>query len=91
MPRSNNRGRPQQQPEGRNQYSDWGVMEMARERPFAAAAAAAGAAAAGPVPVVEARADHRSAIEILATRLVNGAKDRPARQASSPAVMTQRA
>jgi hypothetical protein len=27
--------------------SDWGVMEMARERPIAAAAAAAGAAAAG--------------------------------------------
>ena len=34
-------------PVGRNQYSDWGVMDMARERPFAAAAAAAGAAAAG--------------------------------------------
>ena len=32
---------------GRNQYSDWGVMDMARERPIAAAAAAAGAAAAG--------------------------------------------
>ena len=47
MPRSNNRGRRNNNPEGRNQYSDWGVMEMARERPFAAAAAAAGAAAAG--------------------------------------------
>lgn len=34
-------------PSGRNQYSSWGVMEMARERPVAAAAAAAGAAAAG--------------------------------------------
>ena len=31
----------------RNQYSDWGVMEMVRERPLAATAAAAGAAAAG--------------------------------------------
>ena len=47
MPRSNNRGRRNNNPSGRNQYSDWGVMEMARERPFAAAAAAAGAAAAG--------------------------------------------
>ena len=46
MPRSNNRGR-NNNPSGRNQYSDWGVMEMARERPIAAAAAAAGAAAAG--------------------------------------------
>jgi hypothetical protein len=48
MPRgSNQRGR-NNNPSGRNQYSgDWGVMEMARERPFAAAAAAAGAAAAG--------------------------------------------
>ena len=36
-------------------------MDMARERPFAAAAAAAGAAAAGAVPVVEARADQRPA------------------------------
>src|SRR5438046_9190500 len=42
----NNRGR-NNNPSGRNQYSDWGVMDMARERPFAAAAAAAGAAAAG--------------------------------------------
>lgn len=47
MPRSNNRGGRNNNPAGRNQYSDWGVMEMARERPFAAAAAAAGAAAAG--------------------------------------------
>lgn len=39
MPRSYNRSR-------RNR-SDWGVMEVARERPIAAAAAAAGAAAAG--------------------------------------------
>ena len=47
MPRNRNRGGRNNNPEGRNQYSDWGVMEMARERPFAAAAAAAGAAAAG--------------------------------------------
>lgn len=47
MPRSNSRGSRNNNPKGRNQYSDWGVMEMARERPFAAAAAAAGAAAAG--------------------------------------------
>jgi hypothetical protein len=47
MPRSNSRGRRNNNPSGRNQYSDWGVMEMARERPLAAAAAAAGAAAAG--------------------------------------------
>ena len=46
MPRSNQGGR-NNNPSGRNQYSDWGVMELARERPFAAAAAAAGAAAAG--------------------------------------------
>src|SRR5437868_2907347 len=46
MPRNNQRGR-NNNPEGRNQYSDWGVMDLARERPFAAAAAAAGAAAAG--------------------------------------------
>lgn len=39
MPKSNSRSR--------NDRSDWGVMEMARERPIAAAAAAAGAAAAG--------------------------------------------
>src|SRR3954452_5041225 len=47
MPRSSNRGGRNNNPSGRNQYSDWGVMDMARERPFAAAAAAAGAAAAG--------------------------------------------
>ena len=47
MPRSNSRGGRNNNPAGRNQYSDWGVMEMARERPIAAAAAAAGAAAAG--------------------------------------------
>ena len=46
MPRSNNRGR-NNNPRGRNQYSDWGVLEMVRERPLAATAAAAGAAAAG--------------------------------------------
>jgi len=39
MPRQSNRGR--------NSRNDRGVMEMARERPIAAAAAAAGAAAAG--------------------------------------------
>ncbi len=47
MPRGGNRGGRNNNPTGRNQYSDWGVMEMARERPLAAAAAAAGAAAAG--------------------------------------------
>jgi hypothetical protein len=47
MPRSSNRGGRNNNPTGRNQYSDWGVMELARERPLAAAAAAAGAAAAG--------------------------------------------
>jgi len=47
MPKSNSRGGRNNNPSGRNQYSDWGVMEMARERPIAAAAAAAGAAAAG--------------------------------------------
>jgi hypothetical protein len=47
MPRNSNRGGRNNNPTGRNQYSDWGVMEMARERPIAAAAAAAGAAAAG--------------------------------------------
>ena len=46
MPR-NNRGSRNNNPEGRNQYSSWGVMEMARERPMAAAAVAAGTAAAG--------------------------------------------
>ena len=47
MPRSNNRGGRNNNSRGRNQYSDWGVMEMVRERPLAATAAAAGAAAAG--------------------------------------------
>ena len=47
MPRSNSRGGRNNNPSGRNQYSDWGVMEMVRDRPVAAAAAAAGAAAAG--------------------------------------------
>ena len=47
MPRSNSRGGRNNNPSGRNQYSDWGVMEMARERPIAAAATAVGAAAAG--------------------------------------------
>jgi hypothetical protein len=45
MARRNSGGR-NNNPSGRNQYS-WGVMDMARERPMAAAAAAAGAAAAG--------------------------------------------
>ena len=40
MPKTNNRGR-----NGRS--DDWGVTELVRERPIAAAAAAAGAAAAG--------------------------------------------
>jgi hypothetical protein len=47
MPRSNSRGGRNNNPSGRNQYSDWGMMDMVRERPVAAAAAAAGAAAAG--------------------------------------------
>nr|NUR37032.1 hypothetical protein [Sphingomonas sp.] len=47
MPRSNSRGGRNNNPTGRNQYSDWGVTELVRERPIAAAAAAAGAAAAG--------------------------------------------
>ena len=47
MPRSNNRGGRNNNPTGRNQYSDWGLMEMARERPITAAAVAAGTAAAG--------------------------------------------
>jgi hypothetical protein len=37
MPRNNNRGGRNNNPTGRNQYSS-GVMDMARERPFAAAA-----------------------------------------------------
>jgi hypothetical protein len=47
MPKRSNRGGRNNNPTGRNQYSDWGVVEMARERPFAAAAAAVGAATAG--------------------------------------------
>lgn len=47
MARSNGRSGRNNNPSGRNQYSDWGVMDMVRERPVAAAAAAAGAAAAG--------------------------------------------
>lgn len=51
MPKNNNRGGSNRgrnnNPSGRNQYSDWGVMDVARERPIAAAAVAAGAAAAG--------------------------------------------
>jgi len=47
MARNNNRGGKNNNPSGRNQYSDWGVMELARERPIAAAATAVGAAAAG--------------------------------------------
>jgi hypothetical protein len=51
MPRNNSRGRSNggrnNNPSGRNQYSDWGVTDMVRERPLAAAAAAAGAAATG--------------------------------------------
>ena len=46
MPR-NNRGSRNNNPSGRNQYSGFGVMEMARERPVTAAAVAAGTAAAG--------------------------------------------
>ncbi len=47
MAKSNSRGGRNNNPSGRNQYSDWGVIEMARERPFTAAATAVGAAAAG--------------------------------------------
>jgi hypothetical protein len=47
MPRSGNRGGRNNNPTGRNQYSNGGVMDMVRERPIAAAATAAGAAAAG--------------------------------------------
>src|SRR5947199_10113132 len=44
MPRSSNRSRSIR---GGSRSNDWGVTEMVRERPIAAAAAAAGAAAAG--------------------------------------------
>jgi len=47
MPRNSNRGGRNNNSRGRNQYSDWGVIELVRERPLAATAAAAGAAAAG--------------------------------------------
>jgi hypothetical protein len=47
MPKSSSRGGRNESSRNRKQQSDWGVMEMARERPIAAAAAAAGAAAAG--------------------------------------------
>ena len=47
MPTTNSRGGRNNNPSGRNQYSDWGMMSMVRDRPVAAAAAAAGAAAAG--------------------------------------------
>jgi hypothetical protein len=47
MPRSSNgRGRSNNRT-GRNQQSDWGVIELARDNPLAATAVAAGAAAAG--------------------------------------------
>ena len=46
MPK-NNRGSRNNNPSGRNQFSGFGVMEMARERPVTAAAVAAGTAAAG--------------------------------------------
>src|SRR5437868_13496164 len=42
MPRNNNRGRSSSR-----SNNDWGVTELVRDRPIAAAAAAAGAAAAG--------------------------------------------
>ena len=67
----NNRGAKQRgrsrnnNPTGRNQYSG-DVMDMARERPLAAAAVAAGAAARGRVPVVEAAT--RSAISSATSR-----------------------
>ena len=47
MAKTNSRGGRNNNPSGRNQYSDWGMLDMVRERPFAAAATAAGAAAAG--------------------------------------------
>ena len=46
MTRNNQRKSKNNNPEGRNQYSG-GIMDMARERPVAAAAVAAGAAATG--------------------------------------------
>ena len=47
MARSNSRGGRNNNPSGRNQYSDWGMMDMARDRPFTAAATAAAAVGAG--------------------------------------------
>jgi hypothetical protein len=47
MARNNGRNGRNNNPSSRNQYSDWGVMDMVRERPVAAAAAVASAAAAG--------------------------------------------
>ena len=46
MARNNQRGRRNNNPEGRNQFSG-GFRDMARERPVAAAVTAAGAVAAG--------------------------------------------
>src|SRR4051794_41962168 len=43
MPKTSERNRSNRS----NRSSDWGVMDIARERPIAAAAATAGAAAAG--------------------------------------------
>src|SRR3954466_9905480 len=43
MPRNSERNRSSRS----NRGSDWGIMDIARERPIAAAAATAGAAAAG--------------------------------------------
>ena len=90
MPRSNNRGGRNNNPEGRNQYSDWGVMEMARERPFAAAAAAAGAAAAG---CSCGRSARRSAISYqpFSDQIGEWREGSTGGSATSPAVMTQRA
>jgi hypothetical protein len=45
--RGGNRGSRNNNPSGRNQYSSSGVVDLARDRPIAAAAVAAGAAAAG--------------------------------------------
>ena len=45
MPKSNQRGRKNNNPEGRNQHSGW--MDSARDRPFTTAAAVGAAAAAG--------------------------------------------
>jgi hypothetical protein len=48
MPKSSTRGRSRSShSSSTSRNSDWGVTEMVRERPIAAAAAAAGAAAAG--------------------------------------------